>query len=244
MALVCVMVAMAACSKHEETVPADPAARSTWLQSPAAAKLSEDDQKVMKRFIARLDAQAASDKTAPAPTLSIPRALEMQTAYERSVAEARTRLQEQLGQLKNEVTLEVVEPRVIKATAPARAASPAKAATPPATSDNLLSYVVEVSNRGRRVVDHVAMRIEIRDATGNYQAAIPSLDLGGPLRPGQVGRSTRTLALNPAVHQYILDGKPLRIEAYPLEIAFADGTKLAPGDDLKALETLHHAKVE
>jgi hypothetical protein len=226
-------VALAAgCSKREETIPADATARSVWLQSPTAAKLSEDEQRLMKRFIARLDAQAVRGDGTPASTVSVPHALEAQAAYENSVKQAQTRLEEQLGQLKNEVTLEVVEPRVVKAAPPA------------ASGDKALSYVVRVNNRGKRIVDHVAMRIEIREATGKYQAAIPSLDLAGPLRPGQVGRSTRTLALDPALHRYILEGKPLQINAYPLEIAFADGTKLVPGDELKALETLHHAKVE
>jgi hypothetical protein len=232
--LLCAAVALAAaCSKREDTIPADATARSIWMQSPAAAKLSEADQKLMRRFIARLDEQnSAGSGASSAAAVSIPHALEVQTAYERNVAQAQTRLQEQFDRLKGEVTLQVIDSKVVKAE------------SPPAPSGKALSFVVRVNNRGKRTVDRVVMRIEIRESTGKYQAAIPSLDLTGPLQPGDVGRSTQTLALDPSLHRYILDGKPLQIDAYPLEIAFADGTKLAPGDDLKALETLHHAKVE
>jgi hypothetical protein len=228
--LCAVLILVGACSKREETVPADATARSVWMQQ-GATKLDAKDQRTMARFIARMDAQEAAGK-GPSGTIAVPRAIELQTAYETSVAQAQRKLQEQLALAENDVAIDVVDAVVIKADVPR------------GTTDKALRFTVKVVNRGKRTVDRVAMRIEIREASGAYQAAIPSLDLSGPLRTGETGRSTRTLNLDPTLHKYILDGKQIYITAHPLEIAYADGAKLVPGHELKTLESLHNAKVE
>lgn len=226
------VAALFACSKREETVPADAAARSTWMQQ-AAPKLDVKDQKTLARFVARMDAQQADGKSSTSSdAIPVTRALELQTAYEQNVAKAQTNLQDQLAQAKKDIVIDVVDQKVVKADASRPAGAKA------------LRFTVTVKNSGKRTVDRLAMRIEIREGSGAYQAAIPNLDLTGPLRTGDTGRSTRTLNLDPALHKYILEGKPVYITAYPLEIAYADGAKLAPGTELKALESLHNAKVE
>jgi hypothetical protein len=230
--ILCVFVALAgACSKREETVPTDATARAVWMQQ-AASKLDAKDQKTIAKFIARMDAQQAAGNVPTADAITVTRALAMQRAYEKSVEDAQTKWSEQLAQAKNDVSIDVVDQAVVKSDA---SRGPAGSA---------LRFTVKVSNRGKRTVDRLAMRIEIREASGAYQAAIPNLDLTGPLRAGDTGRSTQVIRLDPALHKYILDGKPVYITAYPLDIAYADGEKLSPGHELKALESLHNAKVE
>jgi hypothetical protein len=231
--VVCIAMALVvACSKREEAIPSDATARNTWMQQ-ASTKLDAKDQNTLARFVARMDAQQAAGKSATtSDSIPVSRALELQSAYEQNVAKAQTNLQDQLAQAKKDIAIDVVDQNVVKAGASRPAGAKA------------LRFTVKVKNSGARTVNRLAMRIEIREASGAYQAAIPSLDLTGPLRSGDTGRSTQTFNLDPALHKYILEGKPVYITAYPLEIAYADGAKLAPGTELKALESLHNAKVE
>jgi len=73
---------------------------------------------------------------------------------------------------------------------------------------------------------------------------IPDLQVSGSLRPGQSGRSVQTLPLSAQRHQYILDGKPLRISAYPTRIVYVGGESLEPGKEMRTLESLHRSKIE
>ncbi len=52
------------------------------------------------------------------------------------------------------------------------------------------------------------------------------------------------LPLDAQRHQYILDGKPLQIFAYPTRIVYGGGESLEPGKELQSLESLHWAKIE
>ena len=73
---------------------------------------------------------------------------------------------------------------------------------------------------------------------------IPRLQMSGILLPGDVGRSVQTLPLDPQRHQYILDGKPLQISAYPIRIAYPGGENLDPGTEMQVLESLQRARIE
>jgi hypothetical protein len=115
-------------------------------------------------------------------------------------------------------------------------------ARPPA--DKALRYVLNITNRGQRTVEQLALRVEFRDAAGKYQAAIPNLPVGGQLRPGEAGRSVQMLPLDAQRHQYILEGKPLQISAYPVRISYGGGETVEPGKELQTLESLHRAKIE
>jgi hypothetical protein len=62
--------------------------------------------------------------------------------------------------------------------------------------------------------------------------------------PGQAGRSVQTMPLSAQRHQYILDGKPLQISAYPTRIVYVGGESLEPGKEMRTLESLHRTKIE
>ena len=100
------------------------------------------------------------------------------------------------------------------------------------------------TTHGTRLCGRVSCRLSVREASGKYLAAIPDLQLSGKLLPGDVGRLAQTLPLNPQRHQYILDGRPLKIIAFPTRIGFVGGDVLEPGKALQALETIHRAKIE
>src|SRR2546423_1681111 len=228
----CALLAVVSCSRPKnDTIPADPKARSEFLTA-AAAKLSSDDRKLLARFVGRLEARESGGNHDAAGGITVVRALELQRSYETQVEQAQNSFQEKLDATQANVRVEIKDAKVVK---PERAGQ---------ATERALRFVVSVNNRGKKTVERVGLRIEIREASGKYQAAIPDLQLGGPLRPGETGRSVQTLALDPARHQYILDGKPLQINVYPIQVAYADGEKIEPGAELQTLESLHNAKIE
>jgi hypothetical protein len=224
------LIALAAsCGQKDKPIPAEPKARSEFLGA-AAAKLTPDERNLLNRFSVRLDAQMAGG-AAPVQ-ITVPRALELQRSYETQVTDAQRNYQKLWEAANAALAIEVRDATVLK-DEKARAAG-----------DKALRYVLNINNRGKRAVDQVALRVEFRDPSGKYQAAIPSLQLSGTLLPGQAGSSVQTLPLDAQRHQYILDGKPLRISAYPIRIVYAGGESIEPGKEMQTLESLHRAKIE
>jgi hypothetical protein len=230
----CSLVALAAsCSRPSEApIPAEPKARSDFVGA-AAAKLGPDEQRLLARFVARLEARESNGTRGdPNSTITVARAVELQRSYESQVSQTQSQLLEKLGAAQGAVRVEVKDAQVVRQD------------RTKATGDRALRFVVSVNNRSAKTVDRIALRVEIRETSGKYQAAIPNLQLGGPLRPGESGRSTQMLALDPQRHQYILDGKPLQINAFPVQIVYQDGEKIDPGSELDTLGSLHSAKIE
>ncbi len=223
------MALAASCGPKDKPIPAESKARTEFL-SAVATKLTPDERNVLKRFSARLDAQTAAG-TVP-PEITVPRALELQRNYETQVTDAQRNFQRLLEAASAALAIDVRDATVVK---------DGKARPPGAKA---LRYVVNINNRGQRTVEQLALRVEFRDASGKYQAAIPDLKVGGLLRPGESGRSVQTLPLDTQRHQYILDGKPLRISAYPTRIVYSGGESVEPGKELQTLESLHQAKIE
>jgi hypothetical protein len=218
---------VASCGQKDKPIPAEAKARSEFL---ASAKLTPDERNLLNRFSARLDTQTVAG--AASPQITVPRALELQRTYETQVSDAQRNFQKLTEAAKATLAIEVRDAAVVKDD---------KARTP---ADKALRYVVNVTNHGQRTVEQLALRVEFRDASGEYQAAIPNLQVSGQLRPGEAGRSVQMLPLDAQRHQYILEGKPLKISAYPTRIVYGGGESIEPGKELQALETLHRAKIE
>jgi hypothetical protein len=223
------LVALAACSPKDKPIPGDTKARSEFL-SAAAAKLTADERNLLNRFSSRLEAQTAAGS--PPPQITVPRALELQRNYETQVNDAQRNFRTQLEAAKADIAVDVRDATVVGSDK----ARPA--------GDKALRYVINVNNRGQRTVEQLALRVEFRDDSGKYQAAIPNLELSGSLHPGEAGRSVQMLPLDAKRHQYILDGKPLQISVYPTRVIYAGGDNLDPGKELQAMEYLHRAKIE
>jgi hypothetical protein len=223
------LIALASCGQKDKPIPAEPKARSEFL-SAAAAKLTPDERNLLKRFSARLDAQMAGG-AAPVE-ITVPRALELQRSHETQVTDAQRNYQKLWEAANAALAIEVRDSTVVR-DEKARAAG-----------DKALRYVIKINNRGQRAVEQVALRVEFRDPSGQYQAAIPDLQLSGTLLPGQAGSSAQMLPLDAQRHRYILDGKPLRIAAYPTRIVYAGGESVEPGKEMQTLEALHRAKIE
>jgi hypothetical protein len=224
------LIALAAsCGQKDKPIPAEPKARGEFL-SAAAAKLTPDERNLLTRFSVRLDDQLAGGG-APVE-ITVPRALELQRGYETKVTDAQRSFQKLWEAANAVLAIEVRDATVVK-DEKARAAG-----------DQALRFVLNINNRGQRTVEQLALRVEFRDPSGKYQAAIPSLQLSGTLLPGQTGTSVQTLPLDAQRHRYILDGKPLRISAYPTRIVYAGGENIEPGKEMQALESLHRAKIE
>ena len=165
------LIALAAsCGQKDKPIPAEATARTEFL---ASAKLTPDERNLLNRFSARVDAQAVPGATPP--QITVPRALEMQRSYETQVSDAQRNFQKLMESAKATLAIEVRDATVVKDD---------KARTP---GDKALRYVVNISNRGQRTVEQLALRVEFRDASGKYQAAIPSLQVSGQLRPGESG---------------------------------------------------------
>jgi hypothetical protein len=219
----------AACGLKDKPIPKEPKARSEFL-SAAAAKLTPDERNLLNRFSARLDAQTAAGGAPVEITLS--RALELERSYETQVTDAQLNFRKLLEAANAVLAIDVRDATVVKDE---------KGRSP---GDKALRYVININNRGERTVEQLALRVEFREASGKYQAAIPNLQLGGTLLPGQAGTSVQMLPLDARRHQYILDGQPLKISAYPTRIVYAGGESLEPGKHLQAMESLHRAKIE
>ena len=95
-----------------------------------------------------------------------------------------------------------------------------------------------MTNTSKKVIERAMLRVDFRDAAAKYLMSIPGLELKGPLKPGEAGRTVQLLPLNPKYQAGILEGKLASITATPTQIVYADGEKLDPDADLKALETL------
>ena len=219
----------AACGPGSKTVPADPKARTEFMAT-TAAKLKPDERILLERFIQRVDAQTAA--TGKPLEVSVSRAIELQRGFETKAGETHVNLRTLQDQAKAVVTIDVSDTKVIVD----------EKSKPPGGKS--LRYVVNVTNHGTRVIESVSLRLDFREASGKYLAAIPELQLTGKLLPGDVGRLAQTLPLNPQRHQYILEGQAVQIIAFPTRIAFVGGEVLEPGKAMQALETLHRAKIE
>ena len=224
------LIAVAAsCGLKDKPIPMDPKARSEFL-SAAAAKLTSDERNLLNRFVARLDAQAATG--GPAVEITVPRALKLERSYEAQFGEAQRNFQKLLEAANAALVIDVRDATVVMDE---------KERQP---GDKALRFVLNITNRGQHPVEQLALRLEFREPSGKYQAAIPDLQLSGVVAPGQAGRSVQTLPLSAQRHQYILDGKPLQISAYPTRIVYVGGETLEPGKEMRTLESLHRAKIE
>ena len=224
------LVALAvSCGPKDRPIPAEPKARSEFL-SAAASKLTPDERNLLDRFLVRLDAQTAAG-TAP-PRITVPRAVELQRSHETQVTEAQRNFEKLLDEANATLAIDVRDATIVKVE---KGRSPA---------DRELRFVININNRGKRTVEQLALRVEFREASGKYQAAIPDLKISKVLRPGEAGRSVQMLPLDARRHQYILDRKPLQISAYPIRIVYADGESLEPGKEMQTMESLHWAKIE
>lgn len=230
---VCACLALAltaSCSRTEDkALPAEPKARSEFVDAQSA-KLSDDEKRLLTRFLARVQAQEAAG--GPAPKVTIAKAIELQRSYDNDVAQAQTRYQKQLDAAKADVRIDVRERSIVKQ-------DPAKSA-----AGKSLRYTMDINNIGKRVIDSLTLRVEFRDSSGKYLAATPNLELKGPLKPGESGRTAQTLALSPKYHQYILDGGTVQISTYPVQVVYAEGERLDADRELKALGALSRLKIE
>lgn len=225
-----VLIAFAAsCGPKDKPIPTEPKARSDFLNA-AAAKLTPDERNLLKRFSARLEGQTAAG--ASPPEITVPRALELQRSHETQITDTQRNFQKLFEAANAALAVDVRDATIVKDE---------KGRSP---GDKALRYVININNRGQRTVEQMALRVEFRDASGKYQAAVPNLQLGGTLLPGQAGTSVQTLPLDARRHRYILDGKPLQISAYPTRVIYAGGESLEPGKELQAMESLHRAKIE
>ena len=211
----------------EQTIPLDAKARSEFVDGQRA-KLTEDEQRLLARFLARVQAQESAG--GPVPKITVAAAIERQRAYDNEVGEAQKLIQERLEAARLILGVNLREQAVVKADK-----SP---------SGKSLRYVLEIANRSKRTIDAMGLRVDFRDPSGKYVAAIPTLELKGPLLAGETTRNVQMLPLAPKYHQYILDGGAVQISAYPTQISYADGEKVDAEQELKRLESLARAKIE
>jgi len=224
------MVVIAACTRTEDKpLPTDPKARSEFIDAQRA-KLTEQSRTLLDRFLARLKTQEAAGGAAP--TVSISKALELQRAYDSELAQIQRQYQDRIAAAKADVRVEVREQSVVKEDLAKSAAGKA------------LRYTVDVTNTGTRVIERVALRIEIREAAGSYLAAIPLLELKGPLNPGEAGRTIQTLPLNPNYQAYLIAGHAAQIIGVPVKVVYADGATIDADADLNSLRSLSSRKIE
>ena len=228
-AVVVVVLRLRPTGPGERTIPLDAKARSEFVDTQGS-KLSEDERRLLGRFLARLQTQESAG--AAVPKLTVADAIERQRAYDREVGEAQKRIRERLEAAKSALGVTVREQAVVKS-------DPGKSA-----SDRSLRYVLEIANRDKRTVDAFGLRVEFRDPSRKYVAAIPTLELKGPLTPGETGRSVQMLPLDPRYHQSIIEGGAVQINAYPTQVSYADGEKIDAESELKRLVSLAHAKIE
>ena len=219
----------ASCGLKDKPIPTEPKVRSEFL-SAASAKLTSDERNLLNRFVARLDAQTAAGE--PAVAITVPRALKLERSYEAQLGEAQRNFQKLLEAANAALVIDVRDATVVMDEKDRQ------------SGDKALRFVLNITNRGQHPFEQLALRVEFREPSGKYQAAIPDLQLSGVVPPGQAGRSVQTLPLNAQRHQYILDGKPLQISAYPTRIVYVGGESLEPGKDMRTLESLHRAKIE
>ena len=224
------VVVVTACTRTEDKpLPTDPKARSEFLDAQRA-KLTGESRSLLNRFLARVKMQEAAGGAAP--TVSLSKALELQRAYDSEVAQVQRQYQDGIAAAKAEVRVEVRDQSVIKEDLAKSAAGKA------------LRYTVDITNTGKRVIERVALRIEIREAAGTYLAAIPLLELKGPLKPGEAGRTIQTLPLNPNYQAYLIAANPAQIIAVPVKVVYADGVTVDADAELNKLRLLSVRKIE
>jgi hypothetical protein len=250
-ACTCAAVAMVtACTRAEDKpLPADPKARSEFIDAQSAT-LSEENRKLLNRFLARVKAQEAAGGASPA--VSVAKAVALQRAYDGDVLQAQRNYQKQLTAANADVRADMREQALVKEgpgkPVAAKSATGKAATGKPATgkSDTGITfrYVVDVTNTSKRVIDRIVLRIDFRDAAGKYVVSVPALELKGPLAPGGAGRTTQTMALNPRYHAYLIEGHPAQVTAVATRIVYADGETIDAAAELKKLETLSRSKIE
>ena len=225
--LVCCALVFGCTRGEDKPLPADPKARAEFIEAQSP-KLSEDGRHLLNRFMLRVKGQEAMG--APPPTVSIAKAIELQRAYDGEVLVLQKRYLQRLTAAKADLRTDVREQSLVNAEA-------AKSA-----SGKALRYVLDVGNTGKRVIDRVVLQVDFRDASGKFVASVPALELKGPLKPGESGRTMQLLAINPTYQAGLLEGKAT-IGVTPSQIIYADGEKLDPGEDLKALGTLARTRI-
>jgi hypothetical protein len=224
------LVALGACTRAEDKpLPTDPKARSEFIEAQTP-KLTEESRRLLTRFMKRVTAQEAAG--GPAPTVSISKALELQRTYDSEVAQVQSKYQELINAANADVRVDVREQSIVKNDSGKSA------------SGKALRYVLDITNTGKRVIDRVVLRVDFRDAAGKYLATVPGLELKGPLKPGEAGRTTQAMLLSPQFHATLLEGRPARITGTPTQIVYAGGETLDPAVELKKLETISRNKIE
>lgn len=224
------LFALGACTRAEDKpLPTDPKARSEFIEAQTP-KLTEESRRLLTRFMKRVAAQEAAG--GPAPTVSISKALELQRSFDSEVAQAQSRYQERINAANADVRVDVREQSIVKED------------SGKSTAGKALRYVLDITNTGKRVIDRIVLRVDFRDAAGKYLATVPGLELKGPLKPGEAGRTTQAMLLSPQYHAALLEGNPARITGTPTRIVYAGGETLDPEQELKKLETLSRGKIE
>jgi hypothetical protein len=155
---------------REQLLPSDAKARSEFVDAQSG-KPSEQERRVLARFLTRLQAQEAAGVAVP--KLRVADAIERQRAYDKEVGEVQKRIQVGLDAAKSPLGVNVREQELVKSDAGK------------STSGNSLRYVLEIANRDKRSVDAMALGVEFRDLSRKYVAAIPTLELKGPLTAGE-----------------------------------------------------------
>jgi len=225
--LACTVAMLDACSRSEEKpLPSDPKARAEFVDAQSA-KMSDENRRLLQRFMVRVKDQEATGGSPP--TISLAKAMELQRAYDSDVVQVQKRYQASLAAAKAELRTDAREQALVNDLK-----SP---------SGKSLRYVLDMTNTGKKVVDRVVLRIDFRDTAGKYLASVPGLELKGPLTPGESGRTVQVMPLNPTYQAGLLEGKLATITATPSQIVYADGERLDPDQDLKALETLGRARI-
>ncbi|HEY1460751.1 MAG TPA: hypothetical protein VGH59_11930 [Casimicrobiaceae bacterium] len=225
--LACTVAMLDACSRSEEKpLPSDPKARAEFVDAQSA-KMSDENRRLLQRFMVRVKDQEATGGSPP--TISLAKAMELQRAYDSDVVQVQKRYQASLAAAKAELRTDAREQALVN--------------DPKSPSGKSLRYVLDMTNTGKKVVDRVVLRIDFRDTAGKYLASVPGLELKGPLKPGESGRTVQVMPLNPTYQAGLLEGKLATITATPSQIVYADGEKLDPDQDLKALETLGRARI-
>jgi len=223
----CAMALLGACTPNEDKpLPTDPKTRADFIAAQSA-KMTEENRRVIQRFMMRVKDQETAGGAAPTVTLT--KALELQRVYDSEVVQVQKRLQESLKAAKAELRIDVREQSLVN-----DAKSP---------SGKALRYVLDMTNTSKKVIERAMLRVDFRDAAGKYLMSIPGLELKGPLKPGEAGRTVQMLPLNPKYQAGLLEGKLATITAAPTQIVYADGEKLDPDADLKALETLGRLRI-
>jgi len=228
-ALAAAIFAVSRLRPGEPTIPADPTARSEFVAAQGS-KLSQEERRLLARFLDRVQEQETAGGSAPKVTVA--GAIQRQRTYDQEVAEVQKRVQERLDATKAALGVTVKDQSIVKS-------EPGQS-----SSGKSLRYVMEIANRDKRTVDAMGLRVEFRDPSRKYVAAIPTLKLKGPLAAGETGRSVQLFPLDAKQHQYIVDGGAVQISAYATLIAYADGETLDAEKELKLLESMARAKIE